>query len=849
MTEALRPKSQLSTAARPESGNKPKQIFSRIKDSSSEGQEIIFVNEPKIMLEEAKAILGSRFIGPEQVSNAFGFEIDTRFVEKFPYTLEELRKLREDSMLVYFADEKKDGSPITMSEIVSILRGGNQNTKSQNTHEKGRGKSFLFRSKVINRVLRQGDDQQSEALPFRSGHFYDVERPRPGWRIISTEILPESLHQDSIGQTDAIVAYLRRSYNTHGNMPKGLEEAIEDYESKRDVLNTLLNSGREDTKSFRAPWQDASEIIQSLKIREMAMLTPVEAVYAGAVIKKETGREFIDNAFTFTNRATEEGTIVAVRNSGIRNWNEEYLGHPGDVIALNPKYKGPDMGVIFATGRLPLESSEPKVEAGNRLPITFSGYDSILHPVLAGNLEPFSRDEMRNTNESMTMRQFINKEDLEIDISYEDAKNEIDNLRQQKRWGEFLRANAVARALYPGKSNELRLSGEDEVWRHLQQEVSKRNPADYIKWLAFSNLYTWAMVCLAEEVTLSETGLDIKMDKSKKEEQKFPTIIKTEFKSESWEKARKIMGEDYLGEDELLQSFGGRLEDFGNVIGLLRQPFPFSERELEKHKELDGYVVLRPNQLPPENFITRGRSATFNEVLSRFDRKFKKDSDEIKDKVSEAYKIDSQSGLRLLRSEEQLLSNSIKLIYSIDNYVKYNFSKEDSAVKEIIPASVSLVSKTEVPKTYGVDYLDQLGVLSEYLKHEVYKETDIPELYASAIEDFDRDKSQIRELLDAKSNEGYRKLWKSKLDHLIRPSAEELIFDLLFYLDNNKEWLKSNWHGNMFGYSLTKSLSDKGDYVYLGFGWGSRFYFGTHAPTWKDEKTGASIQRSFRLSR
>lgn len=841
-----------------------KQIICYPTNRQSREPEVIFVNEPGLMLGEAKRILGNRFFGPDQISAALGFAIDSRFVESFPYTLAELKRFKEDRILMYFADEKEDGSPITTESLVDLMRDKTDEQKNEEPIINKLRDSYLMTKNGIRRMINPVSGKNNCQHVDRKGEaYYEIEKPRPGWRVISTEFLPDSIGRDSLEQTEALAAYLKNLSFGEAGMTEEIRAAVQEFEEKKAYLMDLMGKSREDTKRITAPWQEVGKILGKLKIRELTMMTPVEAVYAGAVLARATKRDFLKDMFTFTNRTTNDGGIIAVRNCGIRLWNEHYDNPVGDVVSFNPNYKYSKSGVITSVSNLPVGKEEKEIPEKERLLLTVSGYSSELPPNQEAGADPSLWEEMGNATGQITIFPNIKKTDLEVGQPYEEVKKEVERLHNEERWSEFLRANAVLRILYPDYSAEHKISKDDKVWSHLQDRVTaigKNDPSAYIKWLSFSNLYTWAMISLAEEVKLTDDGLSIKMEKNQPDKKKnFPTIVKTEFKSKSWDEAKEIMGNDFLGEEALLNSFGGRLEDFGYVLDILRKPFPVPMEEIEKHKERQGYVILRPNRLPPENFITRADNATLAEVCRRFRRKFRKDSTDFDERWHELSRKDHETWSKSFsktHKESQFLHYRFNLINQINSRLN-DYKNEDFISMEIIPASVSLVDKNIVPGSLGIGYLRQLSLVADHLTNTIYQGKSLPSNYKEAILEFEREKSHLQQLLDMKNIDidVMKKISQLKLNQLTRQSAGEAFFDYFIYFDN----IGSDIGIDRYGYdrrrkNWTKTLTkarwrDGYNFVTVGTGGGIE-----DDPAWYDHDKGAEylgqgayLQRSYPL--
>ncbi len=236
---------------------------------------------------------------------------------------------------------------------------------------------------------------------------------------------------------------------------------------------------------------------------------------------------------------------------------------------------------------------------------------------------------------------------------------------------------------------------------------------------------------------------------------------KGEFKNQI-EDAKELYGEDFLGPEAVKGTWGVELSD--DEIPDIQ----FSEEELKRAKELGQFLILRIDKAPD------GQPLTMEKMQELLQPKFDKD---IKGKI----------------------------FFDTSPYKDEGFFTKDKP-----RAKWALVSKEVIPGSISKNHLEQTQLLADYLQQEVFKDSVLPPGYQEAIEEFDKQKAAIANMLISDWQEAAKKLSELKLNQLARQTPVEAIYDILAYFKtNNKRLLEKK-------YNWTSRRTSSGNLVSLG---------------------------------
>ena len=230
------------------------------------------------------------------------------------------------------------------------------------------------------------------------------------------------------------------------------------------------------------------------------------------------------------------------------------------------------------------------------------------------------------------------------------------------------------------------------------------------------------------------------------------------------EKARDIMGQDFLGQEEVKAAFLDQVEI--SEVPLI----PFSKEELEKARELGQMLILRVDKAKD------GSDLTMEKIHDLLNGKIKDEA---------------------------------KVLYSVDWYKDEEFYKKDKP-----EVTWALVSKEVVPDSPSVNYLEQTETLANYLRNEVFKTLIMPAKYGEALREFEKEKALIARIVESDKEsewkEAARKLEALKINQLTRQSPTEALYDLIVRYQQTGERLMEKM------YTWTKRRDSNGDLVYVG---------------------------------
>lgn len=251
-----------------------------------------------------------------------------------------------------------------------------------------------------------------------------------------------------------------------------------------------------------------------------------------------------------------------------------------------------------------------------------------------------------------------------------------------------------------------------------------------------------------EEINETERVSDLNKETPNIEEKKETAFDdKIESTTEQIETAREIMGEkEVMGPDEIEKAFGIKLkpESIPSI--------PFSKEELQRAEELNQFLVLRTDKAPD------GEPLTMEKMNMMLTEKFKNEGE---DKI-----LHDPSGRGGGEKPQEF------------------FNKNTPEFKW------ALTSKELIPNTTNKDYLEQTAEAINYLKNQVFKGMEIPKEYQEAISEFDSRKDELREWLATGDKDKYKsEISKLQINHLIRQSPVEAMYDILMYYQNNNERL------------------------------------------------------------
>lgn len=232
---------------------------------------------------EAKEIMGDEFFGPDEVENAFGFEIDKDSIPDIPFSTQELSEAKANNQyLMLYVPKKADGTPITAEMLV--------NTLQPQFEKDGKGKI------------------QYEIDWYKNEKFYTADAPRPAWRLITKDVIPDSLSHNYFQQTEDIVKYLKGTVFKGHPIPADYQEAINEFEKQKKGIEKNLSSN----------WKESADKLARLKLTQMTRQTFVEERYGWLVYFQNKNNRLLEDKYNWTGSQASGDLLVGVGKADAR---------------------------------------------------------------------------------------------------------------------------------------------------------------------------------------------------------------------------------------------------------------------------------------------------------------------------------------------------------------------------------------------------------------------------------------------------------------------------------------------------------------------------------------------------
>ncbi|PWB38579.1 MAG: hypothetical protein C3F02_02595 [Parcubacteria group bacterium] len=264
-------------------------------------------SQGKTSIEQAAEIMGADFLGPEVVENVWGVKLETKDIPPIPFSRADLGRAKElNQQLVLRVDKAADGSPLTMQKMNEYV--------DPKLAQAGKGK-----------LLYDIDWYKNE-------EFYTTETPEISWALVSKELISGSTNKNYLEQTEVLITYLQNEVFRDMAIPPEYQDAIQEFESKKAVLVTLIESD----------WQEAAKQLSELDITRLTRQTPAEAVYDLPTNLLTNNDRRLERAYTWTKRRRSGGRLVGVGSAD--------AGGAG-VSASRPGSRDGGLGVSFSRSR------------------------------------------------------------------------------------------------------------------------------------------------------------------------------------------------------------------------------------------------------------------------------------------------------------------------------------------------------------------------------------------------------------------------------------------------------------------------------------------------------------------
>ena len=243
-----------------------------------------------VNIESAQRLFGENFLGPRQVEKGLDIKINDKDIPAIPFTEEELREAKDrGEILILFCDKSLQGQAITMEYM-------DRHLKTQ------------FEKDQKGKILYNTDWYKSE-------DFFTKDTPKLRWRLVSTELLSESLNKNYLQQTEILADYVRKTIFRNKKLPAEYQTALKEFEDQKASIAQLIgNNWQEAAKKLGG--LRAAKKLGGLKLTQLLRNTPSEWMYTSLVYFQNTGKRLLPNAVTWTSSRSSSGSLVCVGGFG-----------------------------------------------------------------------------------------------------------------------------------------------------------------------------------------------------------------------------------------------------------------------------------------------------------------------------------------------------------------------------------------------------------------------------------------------------------------------------------------------------------------------------------------------------
>ncbi len=141
---------------------------------------------------------------------------------------------------------------------------------------------------------------------YNNEEFFKSEKPRVGWHLTSDEVVPNSLSQNYVQQTETVIAHLKNDVFKGRVLPPTFGTAIDDFNRQKTELARLA------TSSTISEWQEGSRRLSELAITKLTRERPVEAMYRLVLNDQARSEKLLPSIYTWTSGRTSGGSLVCV---------------------------------------------------------------------------------------------------------------------------------------------------------------------------------------------------------------------------------------------------------------------------------------------------------------------------------------------------------------------------------------------------------------------------------------------------------------------------------------------------------------------------------------------------------
>lgn len=258
--------------------------------------------EFNFIMQEAEALFGQDFLGPEQIEKAFGIKVDD--VPDIQFSLDELRQAKDrGEMLVLYTDKAPDGQPLTMEKMLALLK--------PEFDKDGKG------GVLYNTAWCQTED------------FFKKEAPKVKWGLAGKDFIPNSTNKNYLQQTEVLADYVKNTIFKGQAIPPEYQEALREFEKQKGDIVKLLGSD----------WNEAGKRLAALKLTQMTRTSPIEDAYRLLAYFQNNNDRLLPATVNWTQRRASGGSFVYLGFFDQRGVRVDYW---------NPGLQGPRLVVCFS---------------------------------------------------------------------------------------------------------------------------------------------------------------------------------------------------------------------------------------------------------------------------------------------------------------------------------------------------------------------------------------------------------------------------------------------------------------------------------------------------------------------
>jgi hypothetical protein len=137
---------------------------------------------------------------------------------------------------------------------------------------------------------------------YKEEEFFTKETPKLSWALTSKEVIPDSTSKNYLQQTESIIDYIKEKVFKSGALPKEYQDAIKEFAEQKEKISKLMKDD----------WQEATKILEELRITKLTRKSPSEAVYDFIAYFKTNKERLLENMYTWTSRRGSDGRLVDV---------------------------------------------------------------------------------------------------------------------------------------------------------------------------------------------------------------------------------------------------------------------------------------------------------------------------------------------------------------------------------------------------------------------------------------------------------------------------------------------------------------------------------------------------------